>query len=251
MRAIEFSGRERMAVVPQPPMLEYSRRRDWRRRAWRLGLVALVLIGIGGALIAVNSIAASIALRRRWQSAQTQLRVAVAPASVVSAGDFSRPNFAGYVSYRPPQWEEYDRLYVGKWAAIFDYAYIGWRTDAVGVSRIVMVQFAVGDDKPTQGKPGKWSVHLDAQSFEPVSFWSDLKVTASGPAWTHVGLPPRDTRYSLYAGQPDPADASRFTIDCDGGNGHFTIDGQLLTDGTVTLTSRPGPTTVASSTRPS
>ena len=46
----------------------------------------------------------------------------------------------------------------------------------------------------------------------------------------------------VFAGQPDPADASRFTIAYEWPDGvRGTIDGRLLDDDTVDLTVRPGP----------
>jgi hypothetical protein len=53
----------------------------------------------------------------------------------------------------------------------------------------------------------------------------------------------------VFAGQPDPNDASRFTIAYDAGDlGRGTIDGRLMPDDTVTLAVRDGPAATQPST---
>ncbi|HSI35244.1 MAG: hypothetical protein ACAI43_06830 [Phycisphaerae bacterium] len=44
----------------------------------------------------------------------------------------------------------------------------------------------------------------------------------------------------LYAGQPDPSRADRFTVRCVAGTAEYTIVGRLHADGTVTLSAAPG-----------
>jgi hypothetical protein len=181
--------------------------------------------------------------RRAWIRAQDQLRMPVPAKTVVSARDPSRPNVAGYSSGRPPQWQDYDGVYVGRLAAQFSYAYIGYRTDSAGVSRIVVVTFQVGEDAASGSKPDRWQVNLTGQSFVPVTWWSEPQANPAGTRWTQITLPVMETKYTLFAGQPEPADASRFTIECDGGNGLWVVDGQLLPDGKVTLAVRPSAAT--------
>lgn len=53
--------------------------------------------------------------------------------------------------------------------------------------------------------------------------------------------PPASSRTRIYFGQPDPVDASHFTIGYDAGGVSGTIDGWLLPDDTVRLTVRDGP----------
>lgn len=62
------------------------------------------------------------------------------------------------------------------------------------------------------------------------------------PAARSLALPLReDDTLRLYAGQPDPADLSHFTITYDLNGQRGTIDGWLKPDDTVTLDVRDGP----------
>jgi hypothetical protein len=66
--------------------------------------------------------------------------------------------------------------------------------------------------------------------------WSATPATTTLGSWPSTG-----TDVTFFAGQPDPADASRFTIAYEIGDGRGVIDGVLNDDLTVTLSPRTGP----------
>ncbi len=63
-------------------------------------------------------------------------------------------------------------------------------------------------------------------------------------------IPPHDGHWHMFAGQPDPADASHFTIKYEIDHGPGTIDGWLQPDDTVKLQIRDGPAAGVATTRP-
>jgi hypothetical protein len=119
-----------------------------------------------------------------------------------------------------------------------------WNTDEVfvherrasgGEKRLVAVgfdpvAFAVGSEAPF--KVGSWGYtnRISALEFSG----------ATGDASLRFAVAP-DEPLKLYAGQPDPADESHFTIDYETPTGRGTIDGWLMPDDTVKLQIRDGP----------
>jgi hypothetical protein len=239
-----------MADSPPPPLLSYRRPGKWQRRGWHRVFFALfVSLAVAGTIAVVRPLAARFAVRRTWQSAQANLLVPVPPGTVVAARNSARTGSAGNVYGMPAPWVDYDRLYVGKYSAMFRYAYIGFRTDSAGVSKVVIVPFIFSEGRPTGSRTSQWQITIAAQSFWPVTGWSEPAARASGPAWNQIVLPLFQTRFTVLAGQPDPRDLSRFSIECDGEGSKQTIDGQLQTDGTVTLKPRPKDPAVSRPTR--
>ena len=100
-----------------------------------------------------------------------------------------------------------------------------------------------------------WQLHSVSGFAPPADHLFDVTVVRpatllSGPSFTRTlwdpaktgeGRDPRIGRLTLYAGQPDPADASRFTIGYQTPDGRGTIKGRLLPDDTVKLRIEDGP----------
>jgi hypothetical protein len=108
----------------------------------------------------------------------------------------------------------------------------------VGVNQIFSLR-AVGEGKLSPGKAEEQHV-LDWQVIRPGTLFSPAANVASG-SWGNNTLEinmPKPLR--LYAGQPDPADASHFTINAVTANGGtLIIDGYLQTNDQITFAIHP------------
>ena len=80
---------------------------------------------------------------------------------------------------------------------------------------------------------------LDVSVVWPATVRSGANLTRS--LWEPPRGSPAFGTLTLYAGRPDPADDSHFTIDYQTPDGRGTIDGWLQPDDMVTLTVRDGP----------
>lgn len=83
----------------------------------------------------------------------------------------------------------------------------------------------------------------DVVVIQPAPFLGTAQPTGNAQNVVIGAWPSRETMVRLYAGQPDPTEASRFTIAYQFGDQPGIIDGQLNDDLTVTLTPRTGPLT--------
>jgi hypothetical protein len=96
-----------------------------------------------------------------------------------------------------------------------------------------------GENPPqrVQDKRGSLVIHSDDA---PVTMrWHYTPPSSDGPA--RIRLEGREL-FRFYAGKPDPADASRFTIDYDIDGKPGTIHGQLRDDGSLELKPTTGVT---------
>ena len=82
----------------------------------------------------------------------------------------------------------------------------------------------------------------------PIDGFDEPNVEYIISGWAHrlrpefvVAAFPGTTAFRLFAGQPDPADASRFTIDYEVAGGRGTIEGRLTPDDRVTARIISGP----------
>ena len=80
---------------------------------------------------------------------------------------------------------------------------------------------------------------LNASVMRPATLTSSPSVTRT--FWNPAAPAPAWGELTLFAGQPDPNDASHFTIDYLTPSGRGTIDGWLQADDTVKLAVRDGP----------
>ena len=163
-----------------------------------------------------------------------------------------RPGWQPPVQFTEPLWTKYSvgirRLPTTPRAV----AFMGERRTKSGERRLVCVGIAI---QAQQLADGRWSIvrWLQAWSFAPSSLDSADQTAPMGlmvidsdakrpPGGSdpltddpdHPFTPPFPLR--LYAGQPDPADASRFTIGYALQGRRGTISGVLQDDGSVLLT---------------
>ena len=127
------------------------------------------------------------------------------------------------------------------WLSPAPYAYIpqsGWepyvafmhaRQSADGPERLVVIEFLAmreprGSDHTVLFHPRVFAASM-LRPGKQVRRHDDTVRIRLGP----------DERLRLYAGQPDPADPSRFTIDCVVAGERGTIEGRLLADDVVTF----------------
>jgi hypothetical protein len=108
-------------------------------------------------------------------------------------------------------------------------AFLHERRTPRGERRLVVVEFF----------PFSWTpVVAQAIETSPLAGRAEVRGYLHSELFLDPQSPPRSLR--IFAGQPDPADASRFTIvyEWDGRRG--TIDGRLNDDDTIVLTDRDG-----------
>lgn len=116
-----------------------------------------------------------------------------------------------------------------------DEVFVHGRKRPDGEERLVVVGFDAGEFMFGGAYPFR------VQVLEPPLWAKRLANTASPDAsrFSFIVLP--DQPLKLYAGKPDPADATHFTIGYETPVGVGTIDGYLQNDNAVRLTVRNGP----------
>ena len=72
---------------------------------------------------------------------------------------------------------------------------------------------------------------------------SSVRPTAQSVWLTFGAWPKPETPVRFFVGQPDPSDASRFTIEYAFGDAAGALVGQLQDNGTVSLVPKDGPLT--------
>ena len=223
-----------------PPLLDYGRGPvPLRRRARRL-LPLVVLVGalmMGGAearrhaeLLALQRYCARYAVPADEVVYEARLQVLAdphrpdAPAELVDLPNSTHPT--------PGPWQELTR-----WAGerpLLDAGpvlFLHERRSARGERRVVCVEYA-GAWNPLIARTVRPGSPLSRPAFEPTQFSPAIDLTNCA-------------RLRFFAGQPDPADASRFTIgyEMDGRGG--TLEGRLLEDGDIALRVLDGPAAAA------
>jgi hypothetical protein len=107
-------------------------------------------------------------------------------------------------------------------------------------SNTVLVAISLQSFRHHFNEPGE-PMKVAAVTITPVTLLSNDLPTMTPVPITIGAWPDPDTRTRFFHGQPDPADASRFTIPYDIGRAAGVIDGVLNDDLTITLTPRTGP----------
>lgn len=104
--------------------------------------------------------------------------------------------------------------------------------------RVVAVPVKFRDSAPVRASTDDATI-LSVACAEPVWKIPWHWVPAADGKPPEIRLDPKD-QFRFYAGQPDSADPSHFTIDYDLDGKRGTIDGRLKDDGTVSLEPREG-----------
>ena len=101
------------------------------------------------------------------------------------------------------------------------------------------------------GADRSWRLSFPPGASAPADHLLDATVVRSatllsGPAftrtrWNPPSGPPDFGDLTFFAGQPDPADASHFTLDHQTPAGRGTIDGRLQPDDTIQFVATTGP----------
>jgi hypothetical protein len=222
--------------------LPASQRPRLLRRPRILAGVALLLL-VGGVLALVTSFRPWIWYQSKNEYYWHLHRTSVCPPDTVAFDDDPRRfveyqrKFGPSVGTYPPYiaWDicpSAGRL-VGewKWLPLF----VHGRTTAGGSERIVVVGFrGFGGNAPRKG---------EEMTFSLAYYSIPLYAAAHDDTWRYGKLPIRfiSGQSRLYAGQPDPKDASHFTIDYEISGVRGTVDGWLQPDDTVKMQIRDGP----------
>lgn len=229
-----------LGAPAHPPLLEYGRGPvPLRRRARRL-MPLVVLIGallMGGAearrhaeLLSLQRYCARYAVPADEVVYEARLEVVSDPhrpealAELVELPNSTHPT--------PGPWQE-----LARWAGekpLLDAGpvlFLHERRSARGERRVVCVEYA-GAWNPLIARTVKPGTPLSRPIFEPIQYSPAINLTNCH-------------RLRFFAGQPDPADDSRFTIgyEMDGRVG--TLEGQLLEDGDIALRVLDGPAAAA------
>lgn len=251
-------GDQRRAILydftpmQSPPSLNYAPVVPWhakqkvRRRIALVGLSALFLALCWGAWS--GYLRDRIAFARVWHRSETFAEPPTTP--VYTTDPILVPQLlkTGYIpsgyrtpagpigAYRRPStWIDLQSSMQG---GCYHYAcpFLHSRTAAGQPTRIVAVQVAGEILGPADQQFRVWPEALD-WSWPPKPHWPpEVTPTTGLTLWVK-----RHEPFTVYAGQPDPADSSHFTIGYTAGGKTGTIDGRLKADGTVTLTIRDGP----------
>ena len=112
------------------------------------------------------------------------------------------------------------------------------RTSRGGAERLVVVKVDLMRKYGAYPRTGFFDQLLLASAMRPAGLVSGPSVTRS--SWRPPSIPAWGT-LTLLAGQPDPSDASHFTIDYQTPAGKGTIDGWLQPDDTVKFEAHDGP----------
>jgi hypothetical protein len=239
----------------EPARLEYARPQapGWRRRLW--WITPLALAAAIGTIYLITTWA--VPTFERWQDLRRQKRLMEyrAPADqivfdtnparaaqlVARSADYTLfpdpghpPSITGVV-HLPPQWRSRPSG-IGSMNSSNGLVFLHARTSPGGKQRLVAVEC---DHRLTlqlsQGKLAP-AIRLSAHSVRI----GTLRQRASNALSSSTSrLIPNTVDFRLFAGQPDPADASHFTIEYEAARARGTIDGWLNDDDTITLRPRP------------
>ena len=247
---------------PDPPQLEYAPKPTWHRRRWTrrllfsLTLLFLVtVLGLLGLRFRLNV--------QRYFAQRACLLYAAAPDQIVyeedptvlqtlTAGALFGPGWATLTSQKtgsaPPQLESYYTVPVPLneyWKAGADgveraAAFVHAR-DAGAGPRLVIVAIDCRARLEAQLKYGPGTPLLTAQVLRPAGILSTPEVLRTTPLHLPELLSAPRGALRLYAGQPDPNDASHFTIDFVTPTTKGTIDAHLQSDDSIKYTFRSNP----------
>ena len=247
---------DRVTTPPSPaaaPTLAYGRSRRSYRRVVKIVLLALPTLALAWwalprvppRLKILSQQAVLMRLSRPAETAvwdETEAKVVQIQASGGGGGYALRviggqPGVTSAASLYDPPRREFDAE-VGA-ARVLDFtAFAHTRTAPRGKTRLTLVGGTVTGvaGMPHSIPEAGRIIWLTPSAVEPGTFFRQPKVVSKPIPPLMVRLQP-DDRFRLFAGQADPADPSRFTIDyeCNGVRG--TLQGVLNADDSVSLTS--------------
>ena len=240
--------------MTQPATLSYA---PPKRRRWRWWKVLLVLVVLSSAIYYPPRVYRWAKDRAKLMSIQNTCRNFTAPAMVPAYAEGETVNkvppslqhfgiYSDLSSYRANT--NLSNIYRGRVVALdqllayvppgsnrfFANLFLHERTSRGGESAIIVVNF-ISNRFWTASLFADVFVITPAGVFSPKSPISRATTVPLG-AWPSGG-----GELNFFIGQPDPADAARFTIGYDHGGQSGVIDGVLNDDLTVTLTARTSP----------
>jgi hypothetical protein len=210
---------------PHPRQLDYAKTPPpwYSRRLLRLAVLTSIVIA--------SVFAGQRWLPPLWDSMQTFYWRRQAMAYTTSPNSVIYWQANGAVSPEDvcvPKAREMLEGYEGLWANVFLHS----RSRPSGGQRLVIVDLADTNFFGLQRKV-RFVTNISRSGSLYGQTWSD-------PAT--LGMPfEQNELFRLHAGQPDPADASHFTIEYEINSGSGTIDGWLQDDDTVKVKVRDGP----------
>lgn len=160
--------------------------------------------------------------------------------ALLASPDYAAAEFnEQFAGYRPWSWQEFRFIATDADGLVFSHE----RTAPAGTRRLVIVEVAVAPPVPPQAGPLRQELRLLNYVIRPGSF-GEVPEVANNQAfgWTvqkFSALAPAD-RVRLFAGQPDAADPTHFTIGYAVNGVPGTIDGWLGDDERVKLQVRKG-----------
>ncbi len=212
-----------------PAQLDYGADVPLYRRRWVRKWAAIALLA-GVMMIPASFIYSRIDARRRLLVEQRNYLEIDMPASQQVLQIFA--NGAGRIYNHRNVGREFarDPTYAGQLASTL---FVHSRRNGIQPERLIIAE------APMQPFTGT----IECLSAEKATFWHDP--TSRTLNTFHMSPVPSLTQdLTIWAGQIDPDDSSHFTIGYDLGNQPGKIDGYLLPDGSVKLSTRGGPITI-------
>jgi len=188
--------------------LEYSPRRRRGVRRWRAWILVAAAVALAGGVLRYGKPIARRFDLVRWQDrclayTQSPLTLATARRSVAHPDYVPVPGFGGPAPFvlSPQCWRKFSGL-VSPGPVTTPTLFLHELTSAAGHRRLVHV--AVPDANALTPDAG-----YDVTVIKPGSLWHEPVVVGRQPvpSWAGSFMPAE-----LYFGQPDPADASHFTV---------------------------------------
>lgn len=278
MAASRTNPDEEPIAAGKPVPLDYAPRVPWhRRRRFRRLAIGLILAATVGCLFLWRD---ALWLRAQVLYWQRQCAQSVLPADrivyetdpqkaaellgqrqyVNDAASRGMPDVVA--SWHPAVWRELHDLLIPpqpglrfmseKTPVVFLHERTSRRT---GLRRIVVISYwGKNFLLPTEGRED-WGELMCATVLEPVGLVGSMPIPAQSrlhcsleaavPFAAKPQTPQQPTTRSMvqriYAGQADPNDSSRFTIECETESGRMQIEGWLEADGTSVAFTAPGP----------
>jgi hypothetical protein len=213
-----------------PPPSGLRRRRIVRWAIWFAVVAMLFPVGMRGIPRAMRQVELLY-----WQ--RKAMGYTAPPDQVVFETDAARMNDPGLIvratgAFRvAAPWDRFYSILSPPGRVALATLFVHERRNPRGESRLVVIE----------GIPGAQGFVLDPGVLHPGSAFGEPRENTD--AWINMnpffefGLPapdsPRSAKLRIFAGQPDPADASHFTIGYEVGSAHFTIDAWLRDDDTI------------------
>ena len=257
-----FNGTRTDAPAPaQPgaPPLQYAPPARWhRRRRFRLALVACVLVAVAAVgAVGWKRYGRRFQKRMEMLSLQRQcMEYQPAPGTVLYAQDgtdtaATKP-WQRFFGMKPlPIWDTFQERHVAPFGPLRSGGlqsqgtlFLGERRSPAGNRRLVAVDLRVSWNNQS------WHASVEKRAVVPGTLRTEPRETWGGPPAPDLTttnlVGQRDVLFvfdwnrkvKLYAGRPDPADPSHFTLDYELDGRRETIDGWLRDDDAVDLTQR-------------